>query len=255
MNFNNLHVIDKSTLVDKVELNLIELLVNQELKLGEKIPKEVELGEMMGVSRTVIRESLNRLKTIGLIGSVKHKGSIIKSPDFLNLLSKGMIPQMLDESTLRDIFEIRLILEIGMADLLFFRMTPADIEELYEIVRMEPENTNNIAFGIEHEQLFHGKLYQMTGNQYLMRFQTLLLPIVAYVYRRRIFIGDFPAKHHVTHKQLVDTLKSGNPESFRQKMRLHLENHFQRIFGKPGHTKRIKPGQRDKSDPDTQLRF
>lgn len=222
-------VIDRSTLVDKVELSLIELLVDQKLKLGEKMPKEVELVKMMGVSRTVIRESLNRLKMVGLIGSTKHKGTVIKSPDLLSIIKKGMIPQVMDESALRDIFQIRLMLEIGMADFIFLRKTPEDIDELYEIVKKEPEKTDNIVFGVEHEKLFHGKLYQMTGNQSFMRFQTLLLPIVGYVYRKRILIGEFPAKHHVTHKQLVDTLKSGTPESFRQKMRMHLENHFQRI--------------------------
>jgi len=229
MNLHDFPVIDKSTLVDKVELRLIELLVDQKLKLGEKIPKEVELVKMMGVSRTVIRESLNRLKMVGLIGSTKHKGTIIKSPDLLSIIKKGMIPQIMNESTLRDVFQIRLMLEIGMADFIFLRKTREDIDELYEIVKKEPEKTDNVVFGLEHEKQFHGKLYQITGNQSFIRFQTLLLPIVGYVYRKRILIGEFPAKHHVTHKQLVDTLKSGTPESFRQKMRQHLENHFQRL--------------------------
>jgi len=230
MNNNHKNLIDKSTLVDKVESNMIQLLVNHELKLGDMIPKENELVEIMGVSRTVIRESLNRLRAIGLIESTKHKGNIIKSPDLLNLLKKGMIPHILDEGTLRDIFELRLILEIGMADLIFFRMKPEDIDELYNLVRMEPPRTNLIEFGGEYEKLFHGKLYQMTGNQNLMRFQYLLLPSFEYVYSSRLLIGNLRVKSHVTHKQLVDTLKKGNPESFRQKMRLHLENHFQRLF-------------------------
>ncbi|HBE42399.1 MAG TPA: FadR family transcriptional regulator [Bacteroidales bacterium] len=229
MKLNRIHIIDKSTLVDKVEMSLIEFLDNQSMHVGTKIPKEVELALKMGVSRTVVREALNRLKTVGLIESIKHRGNVVKSPDFLNLIKKGMIPQIIDQKTLLDIFEMRLILEIGMADLIFLRMKPEDIDELYEIVDKEPERTDNIIFGLDHEKLFHSKLYQMTGNQYLMQFQTLLLPIVGYVYRKRILIGNFPAKHHVTHRQLVDTLKSGNPKSFRQKMRLHLENHFQRI--------------------------
>ncbi len=65
-------------LVDKVEKRLIEVFLNKELKPGDSIPKETELSAFMGVSRTVIRESLNRLKTMGLIELKKHKGTIIK---------------------------------------------------------------------------------------------------------------------------------------------------------------------------------
>ena len=82
-NENNsmISLIDTSSLVDKVEAHLIEFFTQKELKPGDTIPKELELASAMGVSRTVIRESLTRLKTMGLIESVKHKGTVIKSPD------------------------------------------------------------------------------------------------------------------------------------------------------------------------------
>ena len=72
---------DTGSLVDKVEKRLIEVFVYKELRPGDSIPKETELASFMGVSRTVIRESLNRLKTMGLIESRKHRGTIIKSPN------------------------------------------------------------------------------------------------------------------------------------------------------------------------------
>jgi len=57
----NLKELDTSSLVDKVEANLVELLQQQKLKIGDSIPKEVELAESLGVSRTVVREALLRL--------------------------------------------------------------------------------------------------------------------------------------------------------------------------------------------------
>ena len=80
--------IDTSSLVDKVEMRLVEVFLYKELKPGDSIPKETELATLMGVSRTVIRESLNRLKTMGLVESKKHKGTIIKSPDLSAILEK-----------------------------------------------------------------------------------------------------------------------------------------------------------------------
>ncbi|MGM0376406.1 MAG: FadR/GntR family transcriptional regulator, partial [Bacteroidota bacterium] len=63
---NEFSTVDTRSLVDKVEMTLIDYLIRKELKPGDKIPKEIELVEALGVSRTVVRESLNRLKTVGL---------------------------------------------------------------------------------------------------------------------------------------------------------------------------------------------
>src|SRR5688500_14776621 len=108
--------IDNSSLVDKVEANLVELLQQRKLKVGDAIPKELELAENLGVSRTVVREALMRLRMMGLIESKKKKGSVITSPDLFGILGKSMNPHILDLETLKEIFEIRLVLEIGMAD-------------------------------------------------------------------------------------------------------------------------------------------
>ncbi len=126
--------IDNRSLVDKVEMRMIELFAKNELKPGDMIPKEVELAEAMNVSRTVIREAINRLKTMGLIDAKKHKGTVIKSPDLALVFQKSMIPWMMDEQTLRDIFELRLVLEVGMGDLVVSKITDADIAELDQLV-------------------------------------------------------------------------------------------------------------------------
>lgn len=70
-----------ASLVDRVENRLVELLRERKLAVGDTIPKEMELAEVLGVSRTVIREALTRLRKMGLIESRKKRGSIITSPD------------------------------------------------------------------------------------------------------------------------------------------------------------------------------
>jgi len=163
----SLNGIDKSSLVDKVENNLVNLLLDKKLKIGDPIPKEIELAQALGVSRTVIREALLRLRLMGLIESKKKKGSVITSPDLFAILNKSMNPHILDQDTLKEMFEIRLIMEIGMADFLFQRVTKKDIAELKEIVRNEPPVAQYHLFNIEHEIAFHGKLYEIAGNQTL----------------------------------------------------------------------------------------
>jgi len=226
----SLKSIDTSSLVDKVEEGLVRLLQEKKLKIGDSIPKEVELAETLGVSRTVVREALLRLRMMGLIDSKKKKGAVITSPDLFGILGKSMNPHILSQETLKEIFEIRLVLEIGMADFLFNRITKTDIKDLKEIVSNEPPAAQFHLFNIDHEIAFHGKLYEITGNETLKKFQRLLLPVFDYVHNSGLLKHQSKLKTFVSHKGLVDILENGTPEKFRNGMRSHLENHFVRLF-------------------------
>jgi DNA-binding FadR family transcriptional regulator len=227
---DSLKSVDTSSLVDKVEANLVELLLQRKLNVGDSIPKEIQLAEALGVSRTVIREALLRLRMMGLIESKKKKGAVITSPDLFGIMSKSMNPHILDQETLKEIFEIRLVLEIGMGDLLFQRITKEDIKELKEIVSNEPNAAQYHLFNIDHEIAFHGKLYEITGNKTLKKFQKMLLPVFDYVHNSGLLKKQPQLRTFVSHKGLIDILEQGTPEDFRNGMRNHLENHFARLF-------------------------
>ncbi len=222
--------LDTSSLVDKVEAKLVQLLQERKLKVGDAIPKELELAESLGVSRTVIREALLRLRVMGLIESKKKKGAVITSPDLFGVIGKSMNPHILDQDTLREMFELRLVLEIGMADFIFQRITPADIAELKQIVADEPDASQLHLFNIDHEIRFHGKLYEITGNETMKKFQRLLLPVFDYVHHSGLLKKKPSTKRFVSHKGLVDIIENGSPEMFRNAMRNHLESHFSRLF-------------------------
>lgn len=228
--YHNFKSVDTSSLVDRVESNLVELLQQRKLSVGDSIPTELELTAALGVSRTVVREALLRLRMMGLIESKKKKGAVITSPDLFAILGKSMNPHILDQDTLKEIFELRLVLEIGMADLLFHRVTKEDIKALRDVVADEPPASQFHLFNVEYEIAFHGKLYEITGNETLKKFQKMLLPVFDYVHKSGLLKKQSMIKTFISHKELVDILEQGTPEQFRSGMRNHLENHFARLF-------------------------
>lgn len=221
------------SLVDKVELRLLDFFKENKLVPGDSIPKEMEFAEALGVSRTVIREAVLRLRTLGLVESKKHRGMILTQPDFIINFERILDSNLLGDEALKDIFELRLILEMGMADLLFARKTDEDITELNTIVtKQEQEETDTTIFSLENEIAFHGKLYRIAKNNTLQRFQELLLPVFKYVNDHKLPNIDYEySQQFVTHRDLINHLKEGTPDSFRMAMRQHLEPHFDKILG------------------------
>ncbi len=223
-------MLDTSSLVDRAEKEIVNLIVNQGLKIGEALPKEIELADTLGVSRTVVREAMLRLRMIGLVESKKHRGAVLTSPDLIKPLQKSLYPTIMENKTLKDLFEMRMVLEVGMADILFEHIQKKDIDELESIVAKEPIEADNTIFDIDTEIAFHGKLYEITSNTILKDFQNILLPVFQYVHSSGLLTNSILSKSFISHRGLVDILKVGNPEVFRNGMRMHLDNHYQRLF-------------------------
>ena len=216
------------TMAEIVEVKLQEFLKENDFQIGDALPKEVELAEALGVSRNVIREALSRFRMLGLVESKKKRGMILTSPDVLGGIERVLNPKLLSKEVLKDIFEMRLVLEMGMADLLFAGKTENDIKDLEKIVRKK-KSTDKTLFKLEQEIEFHGTLYEITGNKTMKRFQCLLLPVFEYVIEYESEQVSPPKAGSATHEDLVITLKKGTPESFRSTMRRHLEPHFEML--------------------------
>lgn len=217
-------------LVDEVEKKLLDYFKSHNIKIGDVIPKELELVEILGVSRTVVREALSRLRTQGLLETKRRKGTILKNPDLSVVLEKSMIPQLMDEDTLKDYFEMRLSLEIGMADLIMQRKTTKDIEELREIVAKEPKASANQIFKTDYEIEFHGKLYSITQNESMKKFQNLLLPLFEYVHNSGMLDNYENNESYVSHGEIVEIIATGDANTLRSALRKHLDSHFKRIL-------------------------
>nr|WP_293840414.1 GntR family transcriptional regulator [uncultured Arsenicibacter sp.] len=212
-----------TTMADQVEERLREYITNKAFKPGDAIPKEIELAEALGVSRNVVREALSRLRMLGMIETKKRRGMVLAQPDILSGMERMLHPHILGIDTRKQIFEFRLVLEVGQASLLFARKTEEGIQKLEGIVQREAlvQTTEE---KVECEIAFHSALYEMAGNETIKRFQAMLMPVFEYVVEYETE-HQFHAVGSVTHQDLVDILKHGTAADFASGMLKHLEPH------------------------------
>lgn len=231
-NQSSLQPLKTQSLAEQVEERLMLYLKESKFKAGDSLPKEIELAEFLGVSRNIVREALSRLRMLGIIETKKRKGMVIAEPDILGGVERIMDPDLLGEETLQNIFEFRLVLEVGMSDLLFIRKTEQDIKILQDIVKREasdPECKVSIKKRLSYEVEFHGHLYKMCGNNTLTKFQSLLLPVFHYMMEQEAKLVQKPVSSNVTHADLITTLQTGTAHDFRENMRIHLSPHYNKL--------------------------
>ena len=211
----------QTTLVDQVEDCLLTHFKNNNLKFGDHIPNESLLAEELGVARSVIREALSRLKMFGMIHSRPRKGMVLAEPTILGGMKRVIDPRFLSEESVFDLLEFRIALEIGISSDLFDKVTPEQIRELEEIVKLSEVLGNN-EYSLNTETSFHTKLYEITGNRTIAEFQDIIHPVLTYIkdkFRKELTQINVRLKDEgrlASHADLLRSLREGDREGYRK---------------------------------------
>ena len=216
------------TLVDQVEDKLLNYLKEKDIRTGDSIPNELELAAALGVARSVLREALSRVKMMGMIETRTRRGMILTEPTILGGMKRVVDPRILGEEALFDILGFRIALEIGICSDIFRNITPEDISELEEIVKMGIVFENN-EYAPVSEFTFHAKLYEITGNKTISEFQDIIHPVMIFVKNKfkdllePINIEMKEQGQIVTHVDLLNFLKNRNELGYRKAIEQHFE--------------------------------
>lgn len=140
---------------------LIHMILSDKLKVGEKLPPERQLAEMMQVSRSVVNGGISELEKMGFLVVKPRSGTYVA-----DYRRKGTIETLLSimkynggrirNEEIRSIFEIRIALDVLAAQLCIDRITDEEVQLLLEIVERirDAENISDAiraAFDFQHE--------------------------------------------------------------------------------------------------------
>lgn len=164
----NLKPIKPKRISDQVFEQIRELIYKGDFKPGQQILPERELAQSMAVSRTSVRNAINKLVTMGLLEHRQGQGTFVSSPERRegNPLAAVMAT---DEATLDDLLEVRMGLECNAAKLAAQRATETDIIAIKKsLVEMEEDLAATDKIGTGPDAAFHMAVGFSTKNPVLI---------------------------------------------------------------------------------------
>src|SRR6201996_1289584 len=151
-----------NNLTDRITLLLRQDIVGGKYAPGHQLPAGNDLSATFGVSITVIREALSRLKSDGLIASHQGKGVFVeddtKARPFRLATAAGAQP------SLRDIFELRMAVEMQAAVLAAERRRPSDLKAMSGCLKFMEPAANTFKRALEADIAFHLAIAAATQN-------------------------------------------------------------------------------------------
>ncbi|MDN3436835.1 FCD domain-containing protein [Planococcus sp. APC 3900] len=210
-------------------------IYKQELKPGDRLPKQEELAEFFVVSRPTIREALDLLVESQLIQreSSKSKSYIIANfhPDKALKSVQDIILLSLTFNTLTkwELFAIREMIEVPCAALAANNRTEEDLKELEMLLPNSEVLTRSVPEIFEADAKFHIKLAECTHNPLA---KTLVESLVYAYFKLDIFISEAEKKSILEGlPEIFEAVKSGDETRARNSMERHME-HFKYYHGK-----------------------
>jgi GntR family transcriptional repressor for pyruvate dehydrogenase complex len=218
--------IKPKTISDQVFDQLREIIARGSLKPGEQLMPERDLAKAFGVSRTTIRNAINRLMVMGIVENRQGKGTFVRLPDSRadNPLALAMEA---GDADLEDLLEFRLGLECNSAFLAANRATRDDIRFLEKSIEdMEGEIAEG-GHGTEPDASFHMAIAYASKNPVQIQIMREFYDFLFYGIRENLaHLYEDPERTRsivAQHTDIMNAIKAHDPKLAFEKMRRHIE--------------------------------
>jgi DNA-binding FadR family transcriptional regulator len=227
------HLAAAGNLTDRASEALTRLVLGGEYPPNARLPTELELARRFGVSRTVIREAVARLKSSGLVQSRQGSGVFVREPhgEMRFQLDPGEVHR--SPAAVLEILELRRGIEAEAAALAAERCSRAQVAALRRaldaIAREEAAGRDGVLADME----LHRAIARATGNRHFPALWDFVGQFLRAAIRatraneaRR---ADFTAQVRAEHRALVDAIARGSPGEARAAALRHMEQAAARI--------------------------
>jgi DNA-binding FadR family transcriptional regulator len=232
-----------SQVADRIGISI----VRGDIAAGETLPPEMQICEMIDVSRTVVREAIRTLTGKGLVESRPKSGTRVRPPQQWNQLDPDVLRWRLEtsdmDSYLTKLFQLRCAVEPAAAALAAIRAEEEDIARIragYEGMAAAKIDEKFVAADIA----FHQGIYFATRNEFFWPIAQMFE-----ITLRQSFTIAAPGSHRaralVEHRAVLDAIATRNAEAAREATDVllkHSADDLVRIRGSDFASRRAVPG-------------
>ncbi|WP_347304302.1 FadR/GntR family transcriptional regulator [Croceibacterium sp. TMG7-5b_MA50] len=207
-------------------------IVSGQYQPGDVLTGEVAFSEALDVSRSAYREAIQVLSAKGLVESRPKAGTRVLPRNRWNLLDPDVLAWAFggspDISFVRNLFELRAIVEPAAARLAAERRTRDDVRLLKDALARMRRHTLATDEGRAADRDFHTAILQATGNDALVVLSASIGAAVSWTTRFKMRARDLPRNPLPDHARVADAIAAGDPaaaeETMRQLVELALED-------------------------------
>lgn len=210
----------------------LEQLILQKLQPGDKLPAERELAEMLGVSRSSIRDAIQSLRLMGLVEPRQGAGTVVRqisAEALVNPLANVIAHQ---RQLVGELLDFRKMLEPPLAARAATHASPDEIAEMEEILRRQDEKLRGGDLAIEEDSEFHYAIAMASGNSVVLKVLDVIMDMLRETRARSLQRSGRPQKSLAGHRRILTAIKRHDSVAAQAAMRQHIQDVEKIVFHK-----------------------
>lgn len=185
---------------------LRQRLVDGRLKPGQRL-REIELSDMLGVSRTPVREAIKRLESEGFAVYASRRGAIISE---------------LTPDQAAELYAVREILEGSAANFAARYASESEILVLEDLLEKHREAGEDAETLSRINRQFHHMIYRTAHNRYLLDLLSTAQDYMLLLHKTTYYAPGRPETALEEHCQIVNAIKARDSQAAETAARQHI---------------------------------
>ena len=231
MKLETINLSDNQKLIGEIIANIRDLINLKNLEPGDKLPSERMLAEKFGVTRSNVREAIQKLEFYGLLKSIPQSGTFVANIGVIAL--NGMIDDILSLETpdFKSLVETRILLELKTVRLASLRRTDDDLKRIKEALDAYEAKVLSKKDAVQEDLLFHLAIAKASGNSTMNTFMLTITPqIIINFEKYHVCDKDQAFKGIREHNEIYQAIKNQTPDVAKQKMKDHFSALYQYCY-------------------------
>jgi GntR family transcriptional repressor for pyruvate dehydrogenase complex len=222
---------ENSNSLNSIISKIRDLINFKNLETGDKLPSERMLSEKFGVTRSLVREAIQKLELYGLLKSIPQSGTFVAQIGVTAM--NGMIEEILklEDSDFKSLVETRILLELKTAQLAAIRRTDEDLIQIKEALDAYKTKVLKGEDAVQEDLLFHLAIAQSSGNPTLNRIMLIITPeIITNFGKYHVCDDDLSLKGIKEHQEIFNAIQDKDSEKAKEKMKIHFKMLYQYCY-------------------------
>ncbi|MGJ8743468.1 FadR/GntR family transcriptional regulator [Polaribacter sp.] len=224
MKLETLAKIENSKVQNEIISKMRDLINLKNLEPGDKLPSERMLSEKFGVSRSNVREAIQKLEFYGLLKSIPQSGTFVANIGVIAM--NGMIEDIIGLKTpeFKSLVETRILLELKTSRLAALRRTEDDLRKIEEAMLAFKTKVEEGKDAVQEDLLFHLAIAKASGNSTMNTFMLIITPEIITNFRKHhVCDANLSLRGINDHQAIFDAIKEQDPQLAKQKMKDHFK--------------------------------
>lgn len=222
---------ENSSIQQGIISKLRDYIEYKNLEPGDKLPSERMLSERFEVSRSNIREAIQKLEFFGILKSRPQSGTFIANIG--RVAMSGMLDDILrlEDPSFKSLVETRILLELKTVRLASLRRTEEDLEKMETALEAYKSKVLNGEKAVEEDLLFHLAIAKASKNSTMNTFMLIITPeIITNFEKYHVCDSNLSRQGIQEHQDIFEAIRDQDPKRAKEMMKTHFKVLYQYCY-------------------------